>query len=70
VNGISLAVLPFLNLSSDREQEFFSDGMTEEITSALAKVPNLRSNVSVCKIATPSRLGSTLGQPSPFFPKR
>ena len=42
-NGaISLAVLPFVNLSSDKEQEFFSDGMTEEITSALAKVQNLR----------------------------
>jgi TolB-like protein len=39
---ISLAVLPFLNLSSDKEQEFFSDGITEEITSALAKVPDLR----------------------------
>jgi hypothetical protein len=35
--GISVAVLPFVNLSSDKEQEFFSDGMTEEITSALAK---------------------------------
>jgi adenylate cyclase len=40
--AISLAVLPFTNLSSDPEQEFFSDGMTEEITSALAKVPDLR----------------------------
>jgi TolB-like protein len=39
---ISLAVLPFANLSSDPEQEFFSDGMTEEITSALAKVADLR----------------------------
>jgi TolB-like protein len=39
--GISIAVLPFLNLSSDKEQEFFSDGITEEITSALAKVPGL-----------------------------
>ncbi len=39
--GISLAVLPFLNLSSDKDQEFFSDGITEEITSALAKVPGL-----------------------------
>lgn len=38
---ISVAVLPFVNLSSDKEQEFFSDGMTEEITAALAKVPNL-----------------------------
>jgi TolB-like protein/DNA-binding winged helix-turn-helix (wHTH) protein len=39
--GISVAVLPFLNLSSDKDQEFFSDGITEEITSALAKVPGL-----------------------------
>src|SRR5882672_8802282 len=40
--GISIAVLPFVNLSGDAGQEFFSDGMTEEITSALAKVPTLR----------------------------
>ena len=39
---ISIAVLPFANLSGDVGQEFFSDGMTEEITAALAKVPNLR----------------------------
>jgi TolB-like protein len=41
-DGVSIAVLPFVNLSSDKEQEFFSDGMTEEITSALAKVKGLR----------------------------
>jgi TolB-like protein len=35
-------VLPFLNLSGNPDQDFFSDGMTEEITSALAKVPGLR----------------------------
>src|SRR4029077_2746295 len=40
--AISLAVLPFTNLSGDSSQEFFSDGMTEEITTALAKVPDLR----------------------------
>jgi len=40
--GISVAVLPFVNLSSDKEQEFFSDGMTEEVTAALAKIPDLR----------------------------
>jgi TolB-like protein/DNA-binding SARP family transcriptional activator len=39
---ISIAVLPFANLSAEPEQEFFSDGMTEEITSALAKIPDLR----------------------------
>jgi TolB-like protein len=40
--GISIAVLPFVNLSDDRQQEFFSDGMTEEITAALAKISALR----------------------------
>jgi len=40
--GISLAVLPFANLSDDPSQEFFSDGITEEITSTLARVPDLR----------------------------
>jgi len=41
-SAISVAVMPFANLSSDKEQEFFSDGMTEEITTALAKIPDLR----------------------------
>ena len=40
--GISIAVLPFANMSGDAGQEFFSDGMTEEINGALAKVPDLR----------------------------
>ncbi|HET7085482.1 MAG TPA: TIR domain-containing protein [Rhizomicrobium sp.] len=39
--GISVAVLPFLNLSGDPKQDYFSDGMTEEITSALAEIPHL-----------------------------
>jgi adenylate cyclase len=34
----SIAVLPFANMSADPEQEFFSDGITEEITTALSKV--------------------------------
>ena len=41
-SAIALAVLPFANLSSEQDQEFFSDGLTEEISSALAKVPDLR----------------------------
>jgi TolB-like protein len=40
--AISIAVLPFANLSGDPGQDFFSDGMTEEISSALAKIPDLR----------------------------
>ncbi|HEX8909010.1 MAG TPA: protein kinase [Anaeromyxobacteraceae bacterium] len=38
----SIAVLPFANLSADREQEFFSDGLTEEIMNTLARVQGLR----------------------------
>ena len=38
----SIAVLPFVNLSADAENEHFSDGITEEITNALARVPGLR----------------------------
>jgi TolB-like protein/Tfp pilus assembly protein PilF len=41
-SAISLAVLPFANLSNDPGQEFFSDGITEEITTALARIPDLR----------------------------
>ncbi len=41
-SAIALAVLPFANLSGERDQEFFSDGLTEEITAALAKVPDLK----------------------------
>src|SRR5262249_31129550 len=38
----SVAVLPFVNLSSDKENEYFSDGMTEELINALANVDGLR----------------------------
>ncbi len=38
----AIAVLPFVNLTPDRENEYFSDGMTEELTTALARVPGLR----------------------------
>jgi TolB-like protein len=39
--GSSVAVLPFDNLSSDQEQGYFADGLTEEILNALAALPNL-----------------------------
>ena len=34
----SLAVLPFQNMSGDPEQEYFADGMVEEITTALSRI--------------------------------
>jgi TolB-like protein len=42
VNDKSIAVLPFADLSPTHDQEYFSDGMTEEILDALAKVQDLR----------------------------
>ena len=38
----SIAILPLANLSHDPEQEYFADGMTEELTTALAKIGALR----------------------------
>jgi len=38
----SIAVLPFVNVSSDPEQEYFSDGVTEEILNLLANIPQLK----------------------------
>jgi TolB-like protein len=35
----SIAILPFQNMSGDPEQEYFADGMVEEITTALARIP-------------------------------
>jgi adenylate cyclase len=41
-NKRSIAVLPFINMSADPENEYFSDGITEEIINALTKVQDLR----------------------------
>jgi len=38
----SVVVLPFLDLSPQKDQDYFSDGLTEEIIDALSRVPNLR----------------------------
>lgn len=38
----SIAVLPFINMSADEDNEFFSDGITEEILNALTRVRELR----------------------------
>jgi adenylate cyclase len=38
----SIAVLPFVNMSSDIDNEYFCDGITEEIINALTKVKNLK----------------------------
>jgi TolB-like protein/tetratricopeptide (TPR) repeat protein len=38
----SIAVLPFVNLSGDKEQEYFSDGLTEELLNSLAEIEGLQ----------------------------
>jgi serine/threonine-protein kinase len=38
----SIAVLPFANMSADKENEYFSDGLAEEIINALTQVPGLK----------------------------
>jgi TolB-like protein/tetratricopeptide (TPR) repeat protein len=38
----SIAVIPFINLSSDPEQAFFADGVAEEVLNLLARIPELR----------------------------
>ena len=63
----SIAVLPFVNMSSDPEQEFFSDGITEEILNALAAVRQLKVAGRTSSFAFKGqnddlrRIGDTLG---------
>ena len=42
IPGKSIAVLPFVNMSGDAMNDYFSDGITEEILDALAQIPNLK----------------------------
>ena len=41
-NEPSIAVLPFVNMSGDADNEYFSDGLSEELLNVLAKIPGLR----------------------------
>lgn len=63
----SLAVLPFVNLSGDPEQEYFADGMTEEIVTALSRVRSIFVIASGStrgykgRAASPQSVGRALG---------
>jgi TolB-like protein len=41
-NDRSIAVLPFVNMSADKDQEYFADGIAEELLNLLTQVPQLR----------------------------
>ena len=68
----SIAVLPFMNISPDKDNEYFSDGITEEILNALARTPGLRvaartsafsfkgKNESVQRIGEALKVGAVL----------
>ncbi len=40
-DDISIAVLPFVNMSGDQQQEYFSDGISEDLITDLSKIPDL-----------------------------
>jgi TolB-like protein len=42
LNDKSIAVLPFVNMTSDKENEFFADGLSEEILNSLARIDGMR----------------------------
>jgi serine/threonine-protein kinase len=47
----SIAVLPFANLSADKENQYFSDGLTEEIINLLARVPGVKVSARTSSFA-------------------
>ncbi len=68
----SIAVLPFVNLSGDKEQEYFSDGLTEELLNSLAEINELQvaartsafsfkgTNTDIATIARKLNVGAVL----------
>ena len=67
VRDTSIAVLPFVDMSESKDQEYFADGMTEELINMLTKVPELRVPARTSsfyfkgKQATIADIGQTLG---------
>ena len=57
----SVAVLPFANLSAEAENEYFSDGVTEELVTALGKVDGLRV-LSALSLKGPGRDAPDIGR--------
>lgn len=53
----SIAILPFANMSKDKDNEYFSDGMTDEIITQVSKIPLLKviSRTSVMQYKNPTK---------------
>jgi len=64
VEGNPIAVLPFANLSTDKENDYFSEGMTEELIHALSRIPQLRvaSRTSVFNVSRKGLDIRTIGE--------
>jgi adenylate cyclase len=65
-NPRTVAVLPFANLSSESEQQYFCDGITEDIISAISSIPQLQvigrtSLFALKRIEDPHEIGIRLG---------
>ena len=60
----SIAVLPFVNMSSDKENEYFSDGITEDLITALSKVSGLHVAARTSSFAFKSRTTTSRRSPT------
>lgn len=58
----SIAVLPFVNMSRDPEQEYFADGLSEELLNLLAKVPALRVIARTSSFSYKGKEDATIAQ--------
>ncbi|NNM21690.1 MAG: tetratricopeptide repeat protein [Gammaproteobacteria bacterium] len=58
----SIAVLPFVNMSRDPEQEYFADGLSEELLNLLAQVPALRVIARTSSFSYKGREDATIAQ--------
>jgi TolB-like protein/AraC-like DNA-binding protein len=67
IDNKSIAILPFLNLSADPENEYFSDGITEDIINALTRIEGLKVSARTSSFAFKGRqldvrhIGNQLG---------
>ena len=64
ISNLSIAVLPFTNTSADPENEFFADGMTEDILTQLSKIKSLKviSRTSIMQYKNTTKSLSEIGK--------